>query len=278
MPPVRRRAAHRGWFAPKRKNARSSTSSQHRGRPPNIRRRCVESSRWRISSGGHPNLHAQSTGQQCALTLRSSGPPPAWHLAREPVILIIGLAGQAPTRRGPLSSNVRQHTEAMMVLAVAAGAAVAAKDKMPLRPRLVGHSKQTQRPRSSATVAASSTQHVGSASRRRIQPSRTAPQLSQSVGPPYGGSPCLRSSLVGQDADTTACSGLRSRRVCGQYPGPRSGWHRSSPPRCSPTAVLPNPSLERTSTGLALGPRASQCHHPSRGPSTNPVASAQLKR
>jgi len=36
--------------------------------------------------------------------------------------------------------------------------------------------------------------------------------------------------------------------------------------------VLPNPSLERTSTGLALGPRAVQCHHPSRGPSANPAS------
>ena len=41
---------------------------------------------------------------------------------------------------------------------------------------------------------------------------------------------------------------------------------------------MPNPSLERTSTGLALGPRTGQCHHPLRGPSTNPVGSAQLKR
>jgi hypothetical protein len=44
------------------------------------------------------------------------------------------------------------------------------------------------------------------------------------------------------------------------------------------TVALPNPSLERTSTGLALGPRTGQCHHPSRGPSANPAASAQLKR
>ena len=43
------------------------------------------------------------------LTLRSSGPPPAWHLARDPVQVIICLAGQAPHRRGPLSSNVRPH-------------------------------------------------------------------------------------------------------------------------------------------------------------------------
>ena len=46
----------------------------------------------------------------------------------------------------------------------------------------------------------------------------------------------------------------------------------------SVTVALPNPSLERTSTGKPLGPRAGQCHHPSRGPSAFPVVSAQLKR
>ena len=40
----------------------------------------------------------------------------------------------------------------------------------------------------------------------------------------------------------------------------------------------PNPSLERTSTGKALGPRAGQYHHPSRGPSASPAPAAQLKR
>ena len=45
-----------------------------------------------------------------------------------------------------------------------------------------------------------------------------------------------------------------------------------------PCSVRPNPSLERTSTGLALGPRTGQCHHPLRGPSANPAGSAQLKR
>ena len=41
------------------------------------------------------------------LTLRSRRQSPARHLAREPVVLIIGLAGQAPSRRLRLSSNVR---------------------------------------------------------------------------------------------------------------------------------------------------------------------------
>jgi len=45
---------------------------------------------------------------RCALTLRWSRLAPAWHLAREAVVLIIGLAGQAPFRRSRLSSNVRR--------------------------------------------------------------------------------------------------------------------------------------------------------------------------
>ena len=46
--------------------------------------------------------------RKCGLTLRSSGPPPGWHLGREPSSVIIRLAAQAPIRRGPLSSNVRR--------------------------------------------------------------------------------------------------------------------------------------------------------------------------
>ncbi len=38
------------------------------------------------------------------------GPPPAWRLAREALCLIVRLAGQAPHRLRPLSSNVRRHT------------------------------------------------------------------------------------------------------------------------------------------------------------------------
>ena len=45
----------------------------------------------------------------CCLTLRSWGLPPARHLARAPASVIIRRAGQAPSRRQPLSSNVRPH-------------------------------------------------------------------------------------------------------------------------------------------------------------------------
>jgi hypothetical protein len=61
----------------------------------------------------------------------------------------------------------------------------------------------------------------------------------------------------------------------------RSSSHRGPPSTSYHTmldSVRPNPSLERTSTGLALGPRTGSGHHPLRGPSANPVGSAQLKR
>ena len=40
----------------------------------------------------------------------------------------------------------------------------------------------------------------------------------------------------------------------------------------------PNPSLEPTRTGMALGPLPGVVHHPSSGPSAIPALSAQLKR
>ena len=43
-----------------------------------------------------------------------AGPPPAWHLAREALAVIIRFAGQAPCRWRPLSSNVRPHTTHFM--------------------------------------------------------------------------------------------------------------------------------------------------------------------
>jgi hypothetical protein len=45
-----------------------------------------------------------------------------------------------------------------------------------------------------------------------------------------------------------------------------------------PTSTTPNPSLERTSTGKALGPRTRGGYHRARGPSASPVAAPQLKR
>jgi hypothetical protein len=46
----------------------------------------------------------------------------------------------------------------------------------------------------------------------------------------------------------------------------------------SVTRALPNPSLERTSTGKAPWPRGFHAYHPPRGQATSPVPAAQLKR
>jgi len=40
----------------------------------------------------------------------------------------------------------------------------------------------------------------------------------------------------------------------------------------------PNSSLERTRTGMALGPPGAMVHHPLGGPGATPARSAQLKR
>ena len=42
--------------------------------------------------------------------------------------------------------------------------------------------------------------------------------------------------------------------------------------------VTPNPSLEPTRTGMALGPPPGVVHHPSGGPSAIPALAPQLKR
>ncbi len=43
-------------------------------------------------------------------------------------------------------------------------------------------------------------------------------------------------------------------------------------------ALRPNPSLEATSIGGALGPRIAASYHALRGPSAPPLAAPQLKR
>ena len=52
----------------------------------------------------------------CCLTGRSSGQPPASHLAREALTVIIHLAGQVPYQRPPLSYHVRPHKLRPIVL------------------------------------------------------------------------------------------------------------------------------------------------------------------
>ena len=61
---------------------------------------------------------------------------------------------------------------------------------------------------------------------------------------------------------------------------PRGSKHQqpqASRAGSAPLSVLPNPSLEPTRSGVALGPRYRPSYHRSRGPSATPALAAQLK-
>ena len=285
-----------------------------------------------VLSLGAPATLCPCSPSRC-LTLRSSGPPPAWPLAREPVQVIIRLAGQAPHRWCPLSSNVRQTQSA----------------------RSMGHPSTLNQAlvkvsRTNAAQSAATTRHSLRVARQEV----VAASARSKVGALGAGSPAsphIRSARAILESGFWACAhalGPRAERQAAQgcsasaramafrfqsvgtgrsvasvtralpatscIPSNRTvlesgswacafvaiphathlaaqGWPASAQTMAnrfqargagcslpSFTRALPNPSLERTSTGLALGPRTGQCHHPLRGPSTNPVASAQLKR
>ncbi len=189
------------------------------------------------------------------------------------MVLIIGLAGQAPYRRSRLSSNVRQHGQATMALATTA------EVQMPLQPRLAGQSQQAKRRRSRFTRGASA--------------SRSSSQA-LAVPPCPALEPLLRSvSSLGRLAAAVRACAHRSwggtpshQRWLGFAPAarlrsvPKPLGFLASPLACHRCvlSVLPNPSLEPTRTGMALGPRASRSYHPSRGPSATPALAPQLKR
>ena len=68
-------------------------------------------------------------------------------------------------------------------------------------------------------------------------------------------------------------------RLCGASASSRLGQAGRRSYGCIRAhAVRPNPSLEWTCTGMALGPRGVVVHHPPRGPSTTPAPAPQLKR
>ena len=231
---------------------------------------CAPAMHWQASSFT-PTVKLQRRAKKCCLTLRSSGPPPASRLAREPASVIIHLAGQAPFRRGPLSSNVRPHVNTSKAFVVtAASVRSTAECKSLERSKLAGQSIQNRGFRRGAATFYAKFQSGGAP---RLHRPRIEPTLNgQFVEPPDGGgTPCIRSALAGQFHRTSghargwSIGGARLLRV---------------PVACASfgSRVRSNPSLERTSTGLALGPRGYSGHHPPRGPSANPVVSAQLKR
>ena len=185
--------------------------------------------------------------------------------------VIFRLAAQAPTRRGPLSSNVRPHGNTSIVFIIAFALTRAAECKNSRQPRLAGQTRPSSVP-GICNAGASFAPNAG----------RASPSLNSGVGSLLkSANPWSRLA-----AAELRCFGLRSLVSSTKRSFLRAA--EASALQCpgvfvsagAPLGaeVRPNPSLERTSTGKPPGPRASQCHHPSRGPSAFPVGSAQLKR
>jgi hypothetical protein len=165
----------------------------------------------------------------------------------------------------------------MKLLAIASGAAVAAKDQMhsraavlQARHRLSGNA---QVPRSASLRSRVRSQRFAATnlclSKRCVQSVRGAAATRRAV-------PAFTAGSGGGVSNSCACP---SRwRIGGQLSRPMLRCFALSHRFGSHRAVLPNPSLERTRTGMALGPRGVVVHHPPRGPSATPALAAQLKR
>ena len=210
------------------------------------------------------------------LTLRSSGPSPASRLAREPASVIIRLAGQAPSRWGPLSSNVRPHVNTSKAFVVPAASVRSTADCKSLeRSKHAGQSIQNQGFRRGTATFYAKFQSGGAPRLHRpsIKPTMNGQSLNgQFVEPPDGGgTPCFRSAFAAQFHQAVG-------HARGLSIGGAKLWRVPAACASFGSRVRSNPSLERTSTGMALGPRGYAVHHPPRGPSTTPVVSAQLKR
>jgi len=160
-----------------------------------------------------------------------------------------------------------------MVLAIASGAAVAAKDQM----HSLAASLQVRHTlRSIAQVPQSAHLHSSLPSQRFAA---TALCFSTGCIQSVSGAAATRKALpaftVGSGGGVVkACSSSSRWRFSGRAFLPWPLGHQL----CSLRAVLPNPSLEWTAPGKALGPRTGQCHHPLRGPSAFPASAPQLKR
>ena len=110
-------------------------------------------------------------------------------------------------------------------------------------------------------------------------------RLQQAARPSAGGSPlAIRGTQGTTHPSQCIWPSPTGRANVGRQPGPVERPSGRAMP-VSPPATLrrghesrPNPSLEATLHGLALGPRGARWHHAPRGPSTNPRRSPQLKR
>lgn len=138
----------------------------------------------------------------------------------------------------------------------------------------------------------------------RLSAARRA-SASAKTGGATGVQPSPRSELAISSAGRASWGPLTPLRECASFSTSRhhcTVWRAcagrarrqaiqaSAPGESRPTSTMnsrqgqrareawPNPSLEGTHTGMALGPRGARCHHPPRGPSAIPARAPQLKR
>jgi hypothetical protein len=227
--------------------------------------RCCTAKRWRVQCHNNLKPGQPSVNPKCGLTLRSSGPPPAGRSSQREY----SLSGAA-SRFRPLTSNVRQTQSARRLS----------------QPSTSNHALM----RVSRTNAAQSAANTPHRWREACQELVEAVESSNhgALVAEYPASSRLGSPRAAPGSGSRACAfvpGLYARRQAAQC------WSASAHVKelrfqasgagCSVpsfTRSLPNPSLERTATGLALGPRGFSGYRPPRGPSANPAPAAQLKR
>jgi len=119
--------------------------------------------------------------------------------------------------------------------------------------------------------------------RRSLSASSLFAKLAQAARPPAGGSPLsvlreeqeleilrLRFALAVWSRKARAAAKRRVTFGAAACASPLT--------HAATSDVRPNPSLEWTCTGMALGPRGYSGHHPPRGPSATPAHAPQLKR
>jgi hypothetical protein len=159
------------------------------------------------------------------------------------------------------------------VLAIASGAAVAAKSQMHSRYTSVA-ARTKRRSLAQAPRSAHLPSHI-SAARFTAENLCLLKHTFNSVSGAAATREAVPAFAVGSGGGVVkACSSSFRWRFSGRTFFPWPLGHQL----CSLRAVLPNPSLEWTAPGKALGPRTGQCHHPSRGPSAFPASAPQLKR
>ena len=150
--------------------------------------------------------------------------------------------------------------------------------------------KATLKAKPMANVGAQSVRHQSSSEcKARPAPSRQAawqPRGSSAVRNSYFGAiPGKREHwiLLTRSGSTTcyhqpARPAAADRHRSRQEEGPSAYGLNTPLVNRSASEVQPNPSLEPTRSGVALGPRGRCSYHRPRGPSATPALAAQLKR